>query len=334
MERNLFTVIVTYNGMAWIGKCIASLLQSSYPTRILVIDNGSTDGTPGYIRENFSQVDLTLSGHNLGFGQANNIGISRALAAGASHIFLLNQDAWVDPGVLGELVSLQSACPDYGIISPLHLNGAGSALDINFALYLRQSDLGPFLNAWLLGLPEIPEIIDTFFVNAAAWMMSADCIRRTGGFDPLFFHYGEDENYAKRVVYKGFRIGVFPGARIYHDREQRLSATVSPAMQLRTDINHFLIHACDPRRPSPTAFILKRTVRHALLTMLYLFQKEKRNYHFQLARVAVTRKGAIRKSRLSAAGVMPFLEDIHSVDSESNHVERELKVYSWNSFNK
>ena len=59
------------------------------------------------------------------------------------------------------------------------------------------------------------------YVNCAAWLVSKECIRKVGGFDPLFFHYGEDENYCQRVHYHGYKIGVSTIAKIRHDRDER-----------------------------------------------------------------------------------------------------------------
>ena len=70
----VLTIIVTYNGMKWLDRCLGSLRTSSVPSDVLVVDNGSTDGSPAYIQENFPEVMLHCTGENLGFGKANKIG--------------------------------------------------------------------------------------------------------------------------------------------------------------------------------------------------------------------------------------------------------------------
>jgi GT2 family glycosyltransferase len=293
--------------MAWIERCLNSLLQNSCPTLIHIIDNNSTDGTVAFIKENFPQVRLTLAGRNLGFGQANNVGLRQALAENADHVFLLNQDAWVEKDTIGHLVAMQKLHPQYGIVSPLHLNGRGDALDINFAGYLQQSDILPSINSWMLGVPEPPPMINTSFVNAAAWLVSAACLAKTGGFDPIFYHYGEDENYAQRVLFHGFRIGVCTGARICHDREQRLGQSVPLAGRIKKEKNHFLNQACDIRKNGVSFLVLRRALRYSLLTAINVLNREKLFYNFQMARTVVGQLPAIRKSRRSAIGDIPFL---------------------------
>src|SRR5688572_14491270 len=132
----LYSVIVTYNGSKWIEKCLDSLLNSNLPCQVIVIDNGSTDGTLDIINKTYPQVDLVKTQENLGFGKANNIGMKKAYDAGAEYVFLLNQDAWVAQDTLERLVEAASRYTEYGVVSPIHLNGSGKKLDSNFAHYI------------------------------------------------------------------------------------------------------------------------------------------------------------------------------------------------------
>ena len=65
------------------------------------------------------------------------------------------------------------------------------------------------------------EFIKTNFVNAAIWLVSASCIKKVGGFNPSFFHYGEDNEYCNRVRSRGLQIAILPSAIGIHDRENR-----------------------------------------------------------------------------------------------------------------
>ena len=80
--NRILTIVVTYNGMRWADRCFGSLSMSGVPTDVIAIDNGSTDGTPEYISENFPQVKIVATGENYGFGRANNIGLRYALEHG------------------------------------------------------------------------------------------------------------------------------------------------------------------------------------------------------------------------------------------------------------
>ena len=100
LNKLIYTIVVTYNGMRWIDRCLNSLLATTIPTHILVIDNSSNDGTSEYIKTNFPSVEVISSNVNLGFGSANNIGFQKALDLKADFVFLLNQDASIEPDIV------------------------------------------------------------------------------------------------------------------------------------------------------------------------------------------------------------------------------------------
>ncbi len=202
--------------MRWYDKCLSSLRGSSLPTEIIVIDNASSDGTVAFIREHYPEVDLMESPKNLGFAKANNIGIRKAYDAGADYIMLLNQDAWVEPNTMAELVRCFEENEHTGIASPVHLNGTYTGLDFKF----HNSMSGIFISD--LYMQHIKPYYESHFINAAAWMMSRQCIATVGGFDTLLFrHYGEDVNYGQRLHYHYLRFVISTRCTICHDREDR-----------------------------------------------------------------------------------------------------------------
>ena len=75
----IYTIVVTYNGEKWVDKCFGSLQQSNIPVHIVAIDNASTDGTIKKIKNDYPEVEIIINKKNIGFGQANNIGLQRAL---------------------------------------------------------------------------------------------------------------------------------------------------------------------------------------------------------------------------------------------------------------
>lgn len=222
METKISIIIVTYNGIKWIQKCLESVRLYS----VILIDNNSSDGTENFIKSNYPEIDLLQQEKNLGFGQANNIGISYALEQGADYVFLLNQDAYLEDGSLEKLIEVSKKNPQFGILSPIHLNGKADKLDENFSNYLNYRANPDFYSDFILKKPLL-DVYDVPFVNAAGWLMSRECLETVGGFDPLFFHYGEDDNYCQRLNYHGFKIGVVPDARLLHDRENRTGQEIS-----------------------------------------------------------------------------------------------------------
>jgi GT2 family glycosyltransferase len=227
-------IIISYNFMPWIDRCLPSLLKGTHPTDILVVDNGSSDETIAHIREHYPSIRLIENKRNLGFGAANNIGMQIALDEGYDGVMLINQDAWLASDALQQLVEVSLQHPEYGIISPKHLTGDGSKMDPGFASYISTINNCPFLeqrgqSQACLNYAESRQnwseaqlsIINCQFINAALWYLPTSVIRKVGMFAPLFYHYGEDKDYVNRIHYHGYQIGYVPTALGYHDRAER-----------------------------------------------------------------------------------------------------------------
>lgn len=229
----VYTIIVTYNGAQWIERCMQQLLESSYSSHIIVVDNASTDNTLSVLKKFEGRFELILSEKNSGFGTGNNIGILHALKAKPDFIFLLNQDAYVEKDCIGLLVKSLEHNKEYGILSPLQLNSSGHQLDSAFKKYMLPS----------LSAVEIEKIVTerkcnivpARFINAAAWMIPAVALRRAGLFHPAFIHYGEDNHYCSRMQYHGFKTGIDCEAAVIHDRGNEVSDNKKKLIrQLRT----------------------------------------------------------------------------------------------------
>ncbi|MEJ1937614.1 glycosyltransferase, partial [Nostoc sp. NIES-2111] len=113
-------VIVTYNGTPWLRRCLDSLAPATTGpvVEVVVVDNASTDETCRVIEQDYPHVVLIRSAENLGFGRGNNLGISQALARGARHVFLLNQDAYLLPSTPAELTAFIEPHPALRAASP------------------------------------------------------------------------------------------------------------------------------------------------------------------------------------------------------------------------
>ena len=245
----VYIIIVTYNAMKWVDRCLGSLRESEIPCVPVVVDNLSKDNTVSYIREHYPEVHLIVNIENRGFGQANNQGIEWAYSQGATHFFLLNQDAWVKPDTIWNLVEVQEK-NNLAVVSPIHLNGLGDKMDSPFFAYvvMKQKNISFVSDLVTRNLKQYYEIP---FVNAAAWMLSKRCIEKIGGFDPIFFIYAEDTNYILRLKYHHEILAVVPSAFIHHDRGlhgndqvYNKRAVVSRLLTTYTNINEPRFHPC------------------------------------------------------------------------------------------
>lgn len=231
----IYAIVVTYNGEQWIEKCLSSLQESSIPVAVIAVDNCSTDNTVGMIRQKFSSVDVIETGKNLGFGRANNIGIKKALEAKADYVFLLNQDAWVEKNTVETLATVAARHGDYGIISPFHFNWAGSKVDHYFLRMASPDTCADFLSDSFLKNQR--DIYQIEFIHAACWLISRKCLEEVGGFDPLFSHYGEDNDYVIRARIKSLQTGIVPAVNVYH------AGFFDPSKSAENNIHLQTIHA-------------------------------------------------------------------------------------------
>ena len=229
MKKKIAVVIVTFNGEIWIKKNLNSLLNSNYPIDIIIVDNASTDETINIIKE-FSTIKLIQNETNLGFGKANNIGIDLALKKGTDAIFLLNQDTWIYENTITNLVEALFENTNLGIVSPMHYSADETTLDENFNTYFNRFKKE--------GDSELIRMVA--FINAAAWLVSKDCFLKTGFFDPIFNHYGEDRNFSERVKFHGFKIVVAKNAAICHDRIVKLSSNKIELQSKYLVLNHLI----------------------------------------------------------------------------------------------
>lgn len=218
-QSKVSCVIITYNGMKWIENCLLSLQKSIYPVNIIVIDNGSNDGTIELIESCFQNVNFVKSQKNLGFGAANNLGFEMASDNNSEFIFLLNQDTIVYPDTISRLIEVFDYNNAIGIVSPLHLNDNGDRLDKKFEEYISAKTCKDFISDVTLGKPK--QYYEIGFVNAAAWMLKTSVIHEIGLFSKEFFHYGEDSNFLQRLKYHGFLSVITPFSKIHHLREER-----------------------------------------------------------------------------------------------------------------
>ncbi|MDP9958414.1 glycosyltransferase family 2 protein [Chryseobacterium lathyri] len=215
----IYFIIVTYNAMKWAERCFTSLRNSHIPVKSIVIDNGSTDGTQEYVKTQFPEVDFIQSAENSGFGKANNQGIEKAYKGGADFVYLMNQDAWIFPDSVEQLLEVYKNYPNQeqiGILSPMHMDGSGKRFDLHFENYIAQDcKNNRLLSDVFLG--EVKPFYEIKFVNAAHWFIPRNVLEKVGGFNPYFFHGAEDYDYINRVTYFGLKVIVCPKSKVVHD---------------------------------------------------------------------------------------------------------------------
>jgi len=298
----VYFIIVTYNAMKWVERCFTSLRQSSVPVHTVVIDNGSTDGTQEYIKTHFPEMNFIQSETNLGFGKANNIGIEKAYKEGADFFYLMNQDAWLYEDSLEKLLEAYNIYPDkneIGIISPMHVDGSEKKLDIFLDKYISYNcDKTRLISD--LYFQTLKPSYELDFINAAHWLLPRDTVETVGGFNPFFFHYGEDNEYVNRVHFHKKKILLAPKSKVIHDGKQSLQKVdYNKYADLRIETN-----IMNPNLPNALQLEKKALIQSAVKNfILFNFKKakkilgkyqdiSKKSTVLQEARIKTSKKGA------------------------------------------
>jgi GT2 family glycosyltransferase len=207
-------VVVNWNGRAYLEKCLSSLRAQTYPAReIVLVDNGSTDGSIDFVRERFPGVQIMPLPHNVGFAAGNNCAIREARGA---YIALLNNDAYAEPEWLARMVEAAEQHPAAGLVAckllyahdPQIINAAGLALD-----------WAGFCWEWRGGAVDDPQesaIEECFGPSGAAALYRRAMLDEIGSFDEDFFAYAEDADLNWRALRAGWHCLYVPQARVYH----------------------------------------------------------------------------------------------------------------------
>ncbi len=212
-------VVLNWNGREDTLACLRSLATlEGEPPRVVVADNGSTDGAVDAIRAEFPDVDIVENGANLGFSGGNNAGIRHALERGAAWVVLLNNDATLDPGAIDALRTAAGAHRRAGALGgkiffsdpPDLLWFAGQRFDPRLGYSGRPRGYRK---------PDGPEysMLEAVDRVAGAFMaVSRPALEQAGLLDEELFAYVEDVDWSLRIREAGFDVLFVPGAVARH----------------------------------------------------------------------------------------------------------------------
>jgi GT2 family glycosyltransferase len=249
----VFIIILSWNHWEITADCLRSLERLTYPNhRILLVDNGSTDGTVESLPKEFPNVILLANRQNLGFAPGCNVGIKYALTQRADFVLLLNNDTVVPEDLIDVLVNRAKILPDAGVLAPM-LRYHDRSGRIWFAgsrrhwLTLESVDSGP----------EIPrrhtrtdELHTVDYIFGTAMMIPTAVLQKVGLFDEHFFMYYEDLDFCLRIQEAGYQLYYVPDTTVEHrvsSSTQSLS-TFRYYHKARSSVYFFRKHAYGLRR--------------------------------------------------------------------------------------
>ena len=211
MSRGLAVVIPNFNGAAVLPRCLAAVsAQTVAPAEVVVVDNGSADGSADAAERDFPGVRVLRVGSNSGFGAAANLGVR---AVSAPLVAVLNSDARPVPGWCAAMTAFDvPGAWSWGgvLVSPDGLvESAGDCYSVAGFAYKHAQ------GAPLARLPQEP--FEVFAPPGAAPVFRREVLLDLGGYDARYFLYLEDIDLAFRARSRGHTSWVLPGAEVEHD---------------------------------------------------------------------------------------------------------------------
>jgi GT2 family glycosyltransferase len=304
-------VVPNWNGRHLLDVCLGSLMAQSHPAQVVLVDNGSEDGSADFVRSRYPGVNLVELDRNHGFAGAVNRGVEVAKSAGARYVALLNNDARAAEDWLERLVWTMEEEQGVGIATSKVLQPDGRHID----------SVGNLYSVWGHPFPRGRDEVDegqydkralVFGASGGASLYRVAMLDEIGLFDEDFFAYYEDDDLSFRAQLAGWKVMYEPSSRAFH----RIAATSEKHPTLRryhvTKNAFYLYHKNMPLRlyvrylprfavgfVSLVGSLLRRRDVHALAPALW--------------RIAVTFGPLLRKRRSIQSGRVVSDEYVDSI---------------------
>ncbi len=213
----LSIIIVSFNARADLERCLESLhaARPVTPHEILVVDNGSADGSADAVRR-WPDVRVIEAGANLGFARANNIGIR---ASDGTNILLLNSDTIVPAGAIDRLLAELDGHDDVAVIGPRLVDAAGRA-ELSFGRMI--GPLNEFRQKRRVQSGAVEDLTrqrhDPDWVSGACLLVRRADAEAVGGLDERYFMYTEDVDFCAAIRARGRKILFTPDVEVVHLR--------------------------------------------------------------------------------------------------------------------
>jgi GT2 family glycosyltransferase len=250
----LSIVILCWNDMKVIPDCLKSIYETTRSTEfeVIVSDNGSTDGSIEFIRQNYPQVTVIENGRNLRFAKANNVGIR---ACRGEYVLILNPDTIIHAGALDTSVAFADKHPEAGAVGCKVLNADGSYQEPARPFdRLRSEWIIALYMRWLSGVfgwaradtypgwqGETERQVD--WITGCFMLVRRKVLQQINGFDEQFFYYYEDMDLCRKIWGAGYPIIYTPEATITHLKGQSTNQRLPPiTFALDSQITRYLYY--------------------------------------------------------------------------------------------
>lgn len=207
-------IIPNWNGKHLLKACLDSLIKQTVKNfEVIVVDNGSTDGSAGYLRKFYPQDKIIELDKNIGFAPAVNLGIKQALG---EYIVLLNNDTKVDKNCLKYLLQSADKIKAAGFVAAKMLQFYNPELIDSAGDYINAAGHGSNIGRGERDSEKFNQGKFVFSATGGGCLIKRSVFKKVGLFDDDYFAYFEDMDLCFRAQLKGFKVYFEPRAIIYH----------------------------------------------------------------------------------------------------------------------
>jgi GT2 family glycosyltransferase len=265
MQYSLCCVLVNWNLAEDTIECIDSLLSAGLPCeRIIIVDNGSTDGSVPKISRKFGSDLIWINNeNNRGFVFACNQGIQIALELGCDWIFILNNDAIVAPEFFSIFEKAVQEYPSYELLGPSIFD----AQEPQRILFMGDKRFPLSLATYSVSKAKAkkdgqPDIIPVDFLNGCAMLVEKEVFRKIGKFDESLIMYGEEVDFCWRAGQAGFQLACIRQAKVWHKSSKSANKVKKRArfLKIRNQIIFYRKYAHGIQRPVMFVFTIIKIV--------------------------------------------------------------------------
>lgn len=255
-EPKVGIVVLNWNSYEDVAQCLDSIAQLDYGnTDIVVVDNGSTDGSGQDLEDGYPQVEVMISEENQGFSAGNNIGIQRVRDRGADFILLVNNDIRMpDNQMLEKLVAIMESNPDIGITTP-QINEYPDTdtvwfrrgeINRNLGSYYHNSNRKWYLHGSKKSHSNIQnklrntgnKILKNEYLPFSCALFRERLFSEVGLLPEEYFLYVEDVEYCLRTMNAGYQLATVPDVKVYHEKSS--DSSLNPIRSYYGVRNHYL----------------------------------------------------------------------------------------------
>ena len=215
--------IVTFNNISTIEKTLETIFTQTKDIdfKLYIVDNGSSDGTPEFVENNYPQVSVIRNEKNVGFGAGHNIIIN---SVESSYHAIINPDIVLKENVIKKMVDYMEENQDIGLLSPRIcfpdgrdqiLGKRNPRLKYLVASRLRGDEPGKLLREYAMLDCDLSKPIQIENATGCFMLLRTEVLKKIGGFDDGYFMYFEDADISRRAA-KITRVVYYPDAVVYH----------------------------------------------------------------------------------------------------------------------